>query len=362
DIPVSPKEKHPEVPDELDAICRKALAIEPDDRYETAEQFQHALEEYIERHLRPPTQREVGRLCSQLFAKERKQIKEIVEGQLAKIKDEPAVTLEPVLIPDRSLSSSTLEGSLMAPVSSGPEVSAASSTGAVTETIEKTTPTSVSGDGHPGGMGLEMTATNLAVQRRGTPTTIVASAGLVLVGAGLFYLMNRTGPTAERPTPITAPQTPVSPASDPTPNQPTTARMTKITLAAEPASAQFRIDRDGWILENPFVGEYPMDGREHIVEVKAIGYEPVEFTVMFNTENINVPTKKLTKLGGEQKPRPVVRHYPRPLPRGVGKKPVEPARTPSPAAPEPTPPPKAKAPEMKAPKAPPIDTIDPWTQ
>lgn len=59
-------EHAPEAPAVLDAICRKALAVEPDDRYATAAAFAAAIEEAFGRDV--ATQRELGQFMSAVAA------------------------------------------------------------------------------------------------------------------------------------------------------------------------------------------------------------------------------------------------------------------------------------------------------
>lgn len=86
DYEASPKAVNPEVPDELDAICRKALAHRPDDRYATAEEFAEALLGYLRSTGKRPTAKELGDHVAMLFADKRQQTKSVIEAQLAQLK------------------------------------------------------------------------------------------------------------------------------------------------------------------------------------------------------------------------------------------------------------------------------------
>ena len=73
---------NPDVPPNLAAICRKALAPNRDDRYATAGEFLTELEAEI-----PPrmnVESELGELVATLFAEERRQLRNLVEQTLAR--------------------------------------------------------------------------------------------------------------------------------------------------------------------------------------------------------------------------------------------------------------------------------------
>jgi serine/threonine-protein kinase len=75
----SPRAVSPDVPEELDAICRKAMAYRPDDRYETAEAFRNDLERYLSTLDTVSMRRQLGSEIAGLFSKERQLLREIIE-------------------------------------------------------------------------------------------------------------------------------------------------------------------------------------------------------------------------------------------------------------------------------------------
>jgi serine/threonine-protein kinase len=75
--------------DELDRIVMKALALEPDERYQTALEFQQDLEAYSERRQQPQSkQKDVARYVSTLFADTRAELKALIERRLALASEE----------------------------------------------------------------------------------------------------------------------------------------------------------------------------------------------------------------------------------------------------------------------------------
>jgi serine/threonine protein kinase len=76
----SPKTARPDVADELEAICMKALAFSPDDRYATAAELQADLEEWLSN--RPVSNREIGRFVDLVFGDVRAKTRELIERRL----------------------------------------------------------------------------------------------------------------------------------------------------------------------------------------------------------------------------------------------------------------------------------------
>jgi eukaryotic-like serine/threonine-protein kinase len=74
---------NPEVPEALEAICTKALQFHPDDRYQTAAEFQRALEEYAAKSERC-TPQQVGAWIGTTFADARAKVKAAIEQRTKK--------------------------------------------------------------------------------------------------------------------------------------------------------------------------------------------------------------------------------------------------------------------------------------
>lgn len=77
----SPREVAPWLDDELVAICEKSLAHRPDDRYQSAEALQVALEDYLLTKRRVST-RDLGRLLCDAFNADRLQLSRAVEERI----------------------------------------------------------------------------------------------------------------------------------------------------------------------------------------------------------------------------------------------------------------------------------------
>ena len=77
--PASPRELYPEVPEAIDAICRKALAHRPEDRYASAAEMRHDLEAF----LGPATaqaRRQLATMMRQLFERDRVKVRAVIEA------------------------------------------------------------------------------------------------------------------------------------------------------------------------------------------------------------------------------------------------------------------------------------------
>jgi serine/threonine protein kinase len=82
-VPIqSPRSIDPEVPAALDAICMKAVAMSPDDRFQTAAEMQDALEEFLAAESLGTTNRGLARFMGELFGQKRQQFQRAVDEQL----------------------------------------------------------------------------------------------------------------------------------------------------------------------------------------------------------------------------------------------------------------------------------------
>lgn len=74
-----------EIPSELEAICVRALAVDPQERYQTALELELAIEEYLAKRSHYVSARELGRFMSDRFAQVREAIGERVESELGRV-------------------------------------------------------------------------------------------------------------------------------------------------------------------------------------------------------------------------------------------------------------------------------------
>jgi eukaryotic-like serine/threonine-protein kinase len=81
ELPPRPRAVSPVVPEALDAICARALAPDPADRFATAEEFRHALEACVDAR---GGERELGELAAELFVDVRQAIRAEIEKAAAR--------------------------------------------------------------------------------------------------------------------------------------------------------------------------------------------------------------------------------------------------------------------------------------
>jgi hypothetical protein len=81
-VPVpSPRTVDPEIPEELERICVKALATSPDDRFQTALEMQDALEEFLSADSIGGTNRALGKFMGKAFHEKRAQFQRVIDEQ-----------------------------------------------------------------------------------------------------------------------------------------------------------------------------------------------------------------------------------------------------------------------------------------
>jgi serine/threonine protein kinase len=125
----SPRTRNPRVPAILEAICVKAMAHRPANRYATAEEFRLALEAAADvanaadaadtnaasRANARLGQRDLGRFVADLFAETRTQIQATIDEQMARHASLPpngAARIEPVALPHWEIASPRARGRL----------------------------------------------------------------------------------------------------------------------------------------------------------------------------------------------------------------------------------------------------------
>jgi len=78
-----------DVPEDLEAICARALKRHPEDRYATAAELLDDLEAHIASRSDATTMREVGALVADAFAEERREMNAVIEEALARARTGP---------------------------------------------------------------------------------------------------------------------------------------------------------------------------------------------------------------------------------------------------------------------------------
>ena len=103
----SPRSVDPSVPAAVDAMCRKALASNPADRYQSAAQLRADLESYLAESV-ISIRRALGPLVAELFSKERRALRDVIERSGKENVDKMSIA---TLASSRSTSSSSSSAS-----------------------------------------------------------------------------------------------------------------------------------------------------------------------------------------------------------------------------------------------------------
>jgi serine/threonine-protein kinase len=245
DIPSPSSQRPPHISPRFAAMCDRALAVDPEKRYATAEELRHDLEEFIRAEGLRVHARDIGARVTELYEERRKQIRSSVEACLAQLKAHPERQDLPRLSPD----------AMSIPEATAPALFATDSTGATVIARE--------GGSEASRRPLRTRRNRAAIWLLGMATASV-STGLLSVPA--------------LPLIETAPMSSVQAESD----APATSMIT-ITLRAKPLESRFSID-DGAPLENPYLVKMPTDGLTHRIRVWAPGYLEQSRAVAFRDD------------------------------------------------------------------------------
>ena len=233
DIP-KPSTLKSSVAPELDAICMKALALRPDDRFATAAEFQTAIDDYVagQPELRANA-RELGKFLSELFRADRKKLKTIIEEQLGA---GGKVSQRNLAIPvfTTKTSGSNVDSSMIA-ASTNPAFA----------------------------------ADDAATPKRSRRVAVFAAIAFAAVAIPATILgMRATSHPA---------------AASPSKNETTTS----VTVRATPAQAKIFFD-DGVLEGNPATSSFRRDVVKHRVRVEAPGFTPKSEWVTFDAPTMTI--------------------------------------------------------------------------
>lgn len=254
DIP-TPRSVNPECDERLERIVMKALAPDPERRYQTAQALAEELEHYVESLGRPSSQKALGAMVSTLFATQRAEYARLVERRLARaLKEDNG---------DLSHSRKELRGSQAARdaernlLDSKPRALVASG--------------SDKDLGQDGGSVRDLNVAAGLQRRKRRSLSWVAFPLIALFGAGA-YLASKLRPSV-------APALVAASVSS-TPRAPELVERATITLRAEPSGAKLFLD-DEELPSNPMVKVMEVDSEIHSLRAEAPGYlaSSAEFTV-----------------------------------------------------------------------------------
>jgi len=223
----SPREKKPEVPEELERICMKALSADRNQRYPSAADLEQDLEAFLA-SLGPEgrvTGRQIGKLVDKLFEDVRVRTKALVEAQLSKVASlswaEYQASQQLVQAPTMTFSNST-----------------AGST--ISDSVDQMK----------------------RMRKRWAYVPAIGGAAVMALLIVVWKSFGREPP----PAPVANPPTP--PAAE-TPAEKT--NKVSIRLSASPPEARLFFDNEQ-LPSNPYAGALPADGNQHTVRAEAQGF------------------------------------------------------------------------------------------
>jgi eukaryotic-like serine/threonine-protein kinase len=212
-------EHAPDAPPALAAVCARALASEPEERFATAAEMRAALDAYLAKLDPPPQLRAVGAAVAEHFAEERARIRAVIERQLAQ--GPLLVTGELASMDLPQLPSADASLSMGAPP---PSVGAASVQTVVA--VPLAGPERTSSTGNTNLSMASVTGADIAPARtRNLPLVISTSAtALGLLSLALVLVWRAT-------------QAPAAPAPTDTATPPSAASLASVPAAPEPSSS-----------------------------------------------------------------------------------------------------------------------------
>jgi len=238
------REAVPDIPDELERICNKAVAFHASDRYQDAAEFQSDLDAYIASVGVPSGRKEIGKYLGDIFAEERDQTKHMIEVNLSKA----ALSTSEVLAAQSLVATGSNSASWS---SSGPGSGSNSGLHMSGGTDQSAAISVAEGRAQPG---------------RGAKLVVAAAVGLLVIGSAVFVLRPKADPNAGAPVPSAVPDTTI-----------------KVRLSAMPPSARMFLDGAS-VSTNPAELEVKRDGAQHSVRAEAPGHVARTEQIIFDAD------------------------------------------------------------------------------
>jgi serine/threonine protein kinase len=255
----------PDVPQELEAICSRAMARDPDERYATAADLLDDLERHLAKRPDAVSMREVGAHVSRLFAEERRKMNGLIEETLSRVRNGPRSGVMPTF-------DVHVRGTPSGAMAHAEEPSRASELLLLSPSLDapwmSVAPTMAASGVTSGPLS---TPAPWWVSRR----AILAgsSAGLLLVVVVVFAAFYPTSEPSGQPS-VGATAGALAPTrADP--------ELVDLVVRVSPPSAQITIDGLP-VAGNPFHAHYARDGQVHHVLAAADGFDPKLEDVSFS--------------------------------------------------------------------------------
>jgi serine/threonine-protein kinase len=286
DPPIS--EVVPELPEDLAAICDKAMAPSREARFQSAREFQEVLEAYLANSDYRVGAKEIGAAVSAAFQDERARIRATIEEQVKNI-DRQAEPINLELVP----ASLKQTSDSLVRVSFPPHLSGETPAVGASATVISNPPPAPPPKPHSSRL--------LGALFGGT---VLGAAAL-----GVAYLSTQRdagrepapGDTTQQTAPPKSSDVPTATAAAPPKDAPESKELIEIRVEY-PAGARAKLD-GGVVDGNPFVAKVPKDGSIHRFEVEQDGFRTEKRTLTFDKDvKLSVELAPLTATGGYARP------------------------------------------------------------
>ena len=260
----SAREVDPRVPAELDAICRRALAPNVEDRYPTAADMANDIERYLYGIGDRTTPRDIARMLGDAFDADRKELREIIDQQLRALREGTRQVSMPKLPGASTPIGESGSGKVSASMLARP---------AAAQLDQNAAPSYTTGG----------TASAASAGAKSRPPQGLMAAGmmiagaLVLLGVVVFVVLQKS-PKPAAPVPVVEQSTTTS-VSKPD--------SIEVTVTANPASAQLFLD-DAPLGTSPYHAVFPRDGLTHRIRAEQVLYAPRTEIVVFDKPSATI--------------------------------------------------------------------------
>jgi serine/threonine-protein kinase len=262
DTPPGLRKVRPDAPADLDAICARAMARRPEDRYETAAALFDALEKHLATRSDAMAMREIGALAARTFAEERRRVKGLIEETMLRMQSGLRSGVMPRLEPHERDTPSSIPV-----VPRAGEANAASRIIATRPVVESPSVTAppVSASANPVAPSARTAhASGASARSRGLAVKVASTVGLLVAAGALLQASARIG--------IPSKSQVQAGAVAPSMQAPEATEFVELVIRAAPPWATITVDGVS-VPANPFVARYAKDSLLHQVVISAEGYD-----------------------------------------------------------------------------------------
>ncbi|WXB11408.1 protein kinase [Pendulispora albinea] len=278
-----PREIDASIPEVLDEMVMKALATDPANRYQTADELRAVIEDFLAAEKAHSTARDLGALVHKHFGQERQATRTAIEERMRVAANDsaPEIPMLRSLLPPafRDVPPDRGSTSQVGAHMSSSFSRSSSSLSMASQPSFQVAPTIAPRPSYRshvivGGLAVAATVAVLFAWRPWSHAGAApAQSATAVSGDSSASLGSPSAPTA---TAIAVPAA-AAPAST----------LTELTVRATPPGAKISVDGIE-VDENPFVGKFVRDGASHRVRAEAQGFAPKSVRVDFSSEAAGV--------------------------------------------------------------------------